>query len=192
MEQLREQIISLFQGSPLYVASQIYGLCLCSLSFFIYYVKKREHILITKLVSDVLSGIQQAMVGAMTGALINGIAAVRELIFYQRGRKKWADHIIWLFVFILAMTLSPILTWQGPISLLPATGSTLAVIAFYCKRPVHTRIFGLFAQILWLIYTIVTFNLVAALQNTIQIISASLGLLRDYKEYRVQKMATAE
>ena len=79
--ELQEQILSLFQGSPLYVASQIYGLCLCVLSFFIYYVKKREHILITKLIADVLSGIQQAMVGASTGALINGIAAVRDLIF---------------------------------------------------------------------------------------------------------------
>lgn len=189
MAQLREQIVSLFQGSPLYVASQIYGLCLCILSFFVYYVKKREHILITKLVSDVLSGIQQAMVGASTGALINGIAVVRELIFYNRGRKKWATHIGWLFVFIFAMSISPILTWQGPISILPATGSTLAVIAFYCKRPVHTRIFGLFAQILWLIYTVVTFNLVAALQNTILIISATLGLLRDYREYRASKTA---
>lgn len=187
MEQLQEQIVSLFQGSPLYVASQIYGLCLCVLSFFIYYVKKREHILITKLIADVLSSIQQAMVGASTGALINGIAVARELIFYNRGRKKWASHIVWLFVFIFAMSISPILTWQGPISLLPATGSTLAVIAFYCKRPVHMRIFGLFAQILWLSYTVVTFNLVAALQNTILIVSASLGLLRDYKEYLASK-----
>ena len=187
--ELQEQILSLFQGSPLYVASQIYGLCLCVLSFFIYYVKKREHILITKLIADVLSGIQQAMVGASTGALINGIAAIRDLIFYHRGRKKWASHIVWLFVFIFAMSISPILTWQGPISILPATGSTLAVIAFYCKRPVHTRLFGLFAQTLWLIYTIVTFNLVAALQNMIQIVAALLGLLRDYQEYRTSRAA---
>ena len=175
----------------MYVASQIYGLCLCSLSFFIYYGKKREHILITKLISDVLSSIQQAMVGASTGALINAIAAAREMIFYHRGKKKWASHIGWLFVFLVAMSISPILTWQGPVSLLPATGSALAVVAFYCKRPVHTRILGLFAQGLWLTYTIMTFNLVAALQNMILIISAALGLVRDYREYRARVKAQA-
>ena len=175
----------------MYVASQIYGLCLCSLSFFIYYGKKREHILITKLVSDVLSSIQQAMVGASTGALINAIAAAREIIFYHRDKKKWASHIGWLFVFLVAMSISPILTWQGPVSLLPATGSALAVVAFYCKRPVHTRILGLFAQGLWLTYTIMTFNLVAALQNMILIISAALGLIRDYREYRARVKAQA-
>ena len=192
MDQFQEQLISLFQGSPLFIASQILGLCLCIISFFIYYLKKREHILITKLISDVLCVIQQAMVGASTGAMINGIAVARELIFYNRGRKKWASHIVWLFVFIGAMGISPVLTWQGPISILPAIGSSLAVMAFYCKRPTHTRIFGLFAQTLWLIYTVVTFNPVAVLQNTIQIVAALLGLLRDYQEYRARKTSAKE
>jgi lipid-A-disaccharide synthase-like uncharacterized protein len=192
MDQFQEQLISLFQGSPLFIASQILGLCLCIISFFIYYLKKREHILITKLISDVLCVIQQAMVGASTGAMINGIAVARELIFYNRGRKKCASHIVWLFVFIGAMGISPVLTWQGPISILPAIGSSLAVMAFYCKRPTHTRIFGLFAQTLWLIYTVVTFNPVAVLQNTIQIVAALLGLLRDYKEYRAHKSSAKE
>jgi lipid-A-disaccharide synthase-like uncharacterized protein len=65
-------------------------------------------------------------------------------------------------------------------------------MAFYCKRPTHTRIFGLFAQTLWLIYTVVTFNPVAVLQNTIQIVAALLGLLRDYKEYRAHKSSAKE
>ena len=192
MDQFQEQLIALFQGSPLFIASQILGLCLCIISFFIYYLKKREHILITKLISDVLCVIQQAMVGASTGAMINGIAVARELIFYNRGRKKWASHIVWLFVFIGAMGISPVLTWQGPISILPAIGSSLAVMAFYCKRPTHTRIFGLFAPAPSEIYTVVTFNPVAVLQNTIQIVAALLGLLRDYKEYRARKTSAKE
>ena len=186
MTRIQEELVSLFRGSPMFVASQILGLFLCVISFFVYYGKKREQILFTKLTSDVLNGIQQAMVGASTGALINAIAVVREIIFYHRGRKKWADHIGWLFVFILDMSISPFFTWQGPISLLPATGSALAVVAFYCKKPIHTRIFGLFVQGLWLAYTVMTYNLVAALQNLILIISALLGLVRDYREYRAR------
>jgi lipid-A-disaccharide synthase-like uncharacterized protein len=50
----------------------------------------------------------------------------------------------------------------------------------------------LFAQTLWLIYTVVTFNPVAVLQNTIQIVAALLGLLRDYKEYRAHKSSAKE
>lgn len=171
----------------MFVASQILGAFLCILSFFIYSCKKREHILLIKLTSDVLSSIQQAMAGATTGALICTIGAARECVFYNRGRKKWASHIVWLFVFLIAMSISPIFAWEGPISLLPAIGSALAVLAFYCKNPLHIRIFGLFAQLLWLIYTILTFNLVSVVQNIILIFSALFGLFRDFREYKASK-----
>jgi hypothetical protein len=187
MSDFVEQILTLFEGSPVYVASQILGLFLCFLSFFVYSCKKREHILLVKLTSDALSGIQQAMAGATTGALICTIGITRDLVFYNRGRKKWASHIVWLFIYIIAMSISPFFTWQGPISLLPAIGSALAVIAFYCKQPLHIRLFGLVAQLLWLIYTILSFNVVSAIQNVILIISILLGLLRDYREYRAKK-----
>jgi hypothetical protein len=187
MSHLGEQFLSLFEGSPIFVASQILGLFLCSLSCFVYACKKREHILLVKLTSDTLSSIQQAMAGATTGALICTIGITRDLVFYNRGRKKWASHIVWLFIYIVAMSISPFFTWQGPISLLPATGSALAVIAFYCKKPLHIRLIGLFAQLLWLTYTILTLNMVAAIQNVILIISVLLGLLRDYREYRREK-----
>ena len=190
MSQLGEQIISLFQGSPAYVASQILGLLLCLVSFFIYSCKKREYILLLKLTSDVFSTVQQALAGATTGALICSIAIARDSIFYNRGKRKWASHIIWLFVFIIAMSISPFFTWQGPISLLPAIGSALAVVAFYCKRPLRIRIFGFFAQVLWLIYTVLTLNLVAAVQNVILIFSVIMGLIRDYKEYRTNKKSS--
>ena len=187
MSHLGEQFLSLFEGSPIFVASQILGLFLCSLSFFVYSCKKREHILLVKLTSDTLSSIQQAMAGATTGALICTIGITRDLVFYNRGRKEWASHIVWLFIYIVAMSISPFFTWQGPISLLPATGSALAVVAFYCKKPLHIRLIGLLAQLLWLIYTVLSLNLVSAIQNVILIVSILLGLLRDYREYRREK-----
>ena len=171
----------------MFVASQILGLFLCILSFFIYSCKKREHILLLKLTSDILSSIQQAMAGATTGALICSIGVTRDIVFYHRGRKKWASHIAWLFVFLVAMSISPFLSWQGPISLLPATGSVLAVIAYYCKHPVHIRIFGLFAHLLWLIYTLLTYNVISSIQNVILITSVLRGLLYDYKTYKESK-----
>ena len=192
MSHLTEQFLSLFEGSPLFVASQILGLFLCGLSFFVYSCKKREHILLVKLTSDMLSSIQQAMAGATTGALICVIGITRDIVFYNRGRKKWASHIVWLFIYLVAMSISPFFTWQGPISLLPAIGSALAVIAFYCKHPLHIRLFGLFAQILWLIYTVLSLNMVAAIQNVILIFSVLMGLMRDYREYKAKKKAHHE
>ena len=60
-------------------------------------------------------------------------------------------------------------------------GSTLAVIGFYVRDTNITRKIGIFAHLLWLSYTVVTFNLGAMFQNTIMILAAILGLIRDYR-----------
>ena len=161
---------------------QILGIFLSVVGFFVYFSKTRRGILGAKLTMDIGYAIQQAMVGAYTGALINGISIFREIVFYHRDKKKWAKPIFWLLFFIVITGLSPVLTWAGPISLLPAAGSIAAVIAFYCRDPHHTRLIGLVSLTLWLIYCIVIPNYGVLLTTAIQLISAILGLIRDYRE----------
>ena len=184
-------IQTFFTGTPLYVAAQSLGLFIATFSFFIYFGKKRGQILTAKLISDVLNVIQLTLLAAYTGAVINVIAVFREVVFYNRLRSKWAAHRLWLYVFVILMGLSPVLSWQGYISLLPALGSAIAVVGFYAQSPTHTRIIGLFAQSLWLVYALYILNLGAILQNTIMIVAIVTGLIRDYVAYRRQRKKNA-
>lgn len=180
-----EFLISLiYNGDPLYTAGQLLGLLITVFSVFIYYAKRRNRILLTKLITDVLNVVQQALIGAYTGSLLNGIAVFREIVFYNRTRKKWASHIFWLFFFIFLMGLSPLLTWNGFISLLPAVGSVIAVVGFYMQNPTHTRILGIFSMAFWLAYSFITVNVGAVIQNVIMILSAIAGLIRDFAEIK--------
>jgi hypothetical protein len=157
---------------------------IAGVSFFVYYGKNKNNMLTAKLISDVLNAVQQGLIGAYTGAAINVIAIAREIIFYHRGRWKWADHRLWLWLFIVLMGAAPLWTWNGAISLLPCVGSILAVIAFYMEKPTSIRALGLGSQTFWLLYSIFTVNLGAILQNIILIFSAILGLFRDRTENR--------
>ena len=170
------------QTIDLVAAGQILGLLLSIVGIYVFYARTRRAILISKLVCDIGYCIQQIMLGAPTGALIQGIAAFREVVFYHRHSKKWASYGFWLYLFVVLMGLSPILTWAGPISLLPAFGSIVAVFAFYCEQPHHTRFIGLLATIPWFIYSIILKNYGIALTTGFQIIAAVLGLIRDYRE----------
>lgn len=166
----------------IYTIGQIMGLGLSFIGFFIYYAKTRKGILCAKLVSDVLYAIQQLMVGAPTGALINAIAISREIIFYYRQDKKWASHRFWLYLFIFLMGITPILTWMGPVSLLPAVGSIFSVISFYCAQPRHTRMLAILSIIPWFVYCCIIPNYGVLVSLTIQITAITLGLIRDYRE----------
>lgn len=168
--------------SPVLVIGQIFGVLLAVLSFFIYLQKTREKILLTKLLSDILNVIQQAMVGALTGSMLNGIAIFRELVFYCKGKKKWAQSRIWLFVFLLCTGIAaPLFSWQGYISLLPAVGSSLAVIGFYCTKPRQIRIFGILAQAFWVVYSVAVLNLGGILSSSVSMLGGIFGLWKDLK-----------
>ena len=170
-------------------AGQIFGMGLSVLGFVIYYAKTRRGILCAKLLSDFLSTFQQFMVGAPTGALINGLAIFREIVFYYRQDKKWASHRFWLYFFIVLMGITPVFTWMGPVSILPAAGSVLSVVAFYCVEPRHTRMIAIFSLLPWFLYCHIIPNYGILVSITIQITSAILGLIRDYKELKAKTNA---
>ena len=196
MEILSKIVAFFAEMTPLMIVAQIFGILGTAISLLIYAGKTRKSILICKFVSDVLWFVNYILIGAYTGALLNVIAMGRETVFYNRERKKWASHRVWLYVFILLTFLSPAFEWiKGGwswIPLLPASGSVLAVISFYSKHPPVMRYFGIGAQILWLAYGILLVNPASILACTLTILSALIGMTREWIAKRAkQKNAAA-
>ena len=128
---------------------------------------------------------QQAMVGAFTGSVINGIAVLREIVFYHKEEKKWAKSKVWLIVFLLLMTAAPIVSWQGFISLLPAIGSSLVVVGFYCSNPKLLRIFGIIGQSFWVVYSCIILNLGGIIGSSLCILGGIIGFINDLKIQKI-------
>ena len=194
--ELFSEIFSFFaEMAPLMLVAQIFGILGTAISLLIYAGKTRKSILICKFISDVLWFFNYILIGAYTGALLNVIAMGRETVFYNREQKKWASYRVWLYVFILLTLLSPVLEWvKGGwswVPLLPATGSVLAVISFYSKHPPVMRYFGIGAQILWLAYGILLVNPASILACTLTILSALIGMTREWIAKRAEKRKTA-
>lgn len=159
--------------------------------FFIFYSKTREQILFFKFLCDVIWLANYLLLGNVTGSVINGINMAREVVFYHRGKKKWATSHIWVAVFLIANLTSPtyslISGTEGLYALLPAAGSALNVFAFYHSKPQATRFIGFAAQGLWLTYTLFAANYTATAANVVLIISAVLGAIRQYRADRKEK-----
>ena len=156
-------------------------------SFWIYYSKTRDRILIFKSIYDALWLVNLTLLGGYTGALLNLIAMGRETVFYHRDKKKWASSPLWLVFFLVVTAISPMVSLlsgkEGWYALLPALGSISAVIGFYQRRPAVTRYIGFVAQSLWLIYSIFIHSYSSVVSNAVLLISALAGTLRD----RLQK-----
>jgi len=174
--------INFSDGMSLYEFGQIFGIVISLIGLFTYSSKKRSTILSVKCTADALSVFQQSLVGAFTGALIGCINIFRDIVFINRGSKKWASHRFWLWFFVITIGSTPLFTWAGIESLLPMAGSVIMVFGFYSLNPHNTRILAIFGHGLWLTYGIVCFNAGTVLSNAIYLCAAVIGLVNDFKQ----------
>lgn len=164
------------------------GLIAVIVTCFMYLRKTRSGILITKLLTDVLWILNYALLGGYSGALVSMIALIRDCVFYQRGRRKWADHRAWLFVFLAITLISPVIEWRmkGQLSLLPllpAVGSMFTVVSSFALKTRAMRIYGFFGQLPWIYYNIVLLNYAGLVSNAVIIITALLGNWREKHDH---------
>lgn len=162
-------------------------------SFFIFQQKEKGRTLGFKLADDLLWAGHYFLLGpaSYAAACLNCVCVLRELIFMQRGKKRWASHVIWLPIFILinwAFAAVPIiwgvkgdfsaLTTADAYQLFSILGTTMAVIGLYVKSPRLMRAIMLPAQILWLIYSVIVVSIPATISNSIMIVSILISILR--------------
>lgn len=183
MKDFLEKIIS--QGY-FYTAGQILGFVIIIWNFFIYTQKSHKKILIFKCVGDVMSFVQFALCGAYTGAALNIVMALREIVFLNKTKHKWAEGKIWLYIFIVLIFSAPFVTSKEPIlsalwllNVLPAFGSSLAVVGLYNEKTLITKTLSGMGIICWLIYVTLLKNYVQIVSNVITLTSIVIGIISE-------------
>ena len=189
--EIADRLFGWSAAGPAVRAAIIVGLCASVESLFIYVSNRRERIIAMKIVSDVLWAVHYALFGSATASLLNCLAIGRETVFYNRGRKKWADSRIWMWVFIAAMLSSPVLESVTSgfrlLLLLPAVGSALAVVGFYCKNTVATKLLLFASTLLYLIYNTAEGNAMGVIGTIGPIVSTLAGLIHEIAARRAAK-----
>ena len=168
----------------LYVLYIVTGVLGTAVAFFIFLSRKRDRMICFKLADDVLWSLNFFFKGAIAfaGCAQNAIAIARELIFYFKGKKKWASSSVWLWLFILFFATIPLYTWAGAKSILPAVASILSTIGFYFRNPHNTRIINLFAQTIMIVYASLVYNYFSLVCSSGMLLSAFIGLIADVRD----------
>ena len=176
-------------SDPMRFAGQLVGFIPLLLSFVTFSLSKREHILISKTFSDLTSVVHFFLLGEVVGGAVCLVNTGRGIIFYNKG-KKWASGIYIPIIFCVITLLTTLLQWKGWYTVLPAVGSVLAVIGFWCNRPRLVKLFNLPAVTLWLIYSIIIMSISATIINIVSIITILVSMVRELAGYVKQKNNT--
>jgi hypothetical protein len=139
-------------------------------------VRKRKNIFIAKIFCDFTASINLLMLGAVVGGAICGLNVLRSLIFYQRGRKKWASHVLVPIFFAILTIGCSLLDWGGLYSILPTVGSLFAIIGFWQDDPRLIKLLNLPCVTLWMIYNILSGSIGNSIANAISVLTILFSL----------------
>ena len=138
------------------VVLSILSIVICITQFL---VSKRNISLIIRFIFDVVKigcyiciymYLQDKVILAMVASGVVG--AVRDVVFLYREKYEWADSIIWLFVFSIALVVFSVFEWGGWLTLLPIIGTIVNTIALYLKDYKKMKFVILFGQIFFITY----------------------------------------
>ena len=143
---------------------ELVGVFAIAVSCVVFLSNQRKRILILKGVSDILWSANNFLLGALTGGLLNAVGLFRELVFYHRVEKKWAQSRWWMGLFCILCFVSPIIEIVGSgafgfMPFLAACSSLLVVCGLYAKEPKNMRLLNLLSKAPWLIYQIFNHNI---------------------------------
>lgn len=171
------------------VVGQILSIIAMAIAILSFQCKVQRTHIAMQIVSTLFFAVSFLILGAVTGALLNVIANVRAIVYYNK-KKLLADKPIWLVGFILAYAAVYVLTFTFPIfkteptvfnlivGLLPVIGMTASNLGLYCKDAKAVRRFGLITSPAWLIYNIIYFSIGAILCEAFSIVSIIIGMIR--------------
>lgn len=163
------------------LAAQIFGLMGMFFLFAIYQQKKREKLIVNKLLADICWTIHYLLLGGFAGMIPNLLGIFRELIFIKREEKPWANRKIWPILFIVLGWCMGICTFKNIYNILPIAASSLVTVSLWVKNPILTKIITVPVCISFLFYDILVSSYIGVINETISIVSIIISFLKERK-----------
>ncbi len=164
-----------------YVLSQI--VIVISYMFFVrtYYTTSRRKILLYSMLANLFMGASYMLLMAWSGLVMALLAVLRSVIFakYIDDKISTKKDILILFIFYIMVGILEAITYDGFLSLLPMLAILMYTFAVWQKNSTVYKILGVLVSIVWIIYNIYVNSIFGIILETIMVISAIIGILKD-------------
>ena len=147
------------------------------------YLKEKKKILYTQTIQIGLSVISNIVLGGITGAIINAISMVRNILCYREKLNNIAKFIL----IVLAVTLSLWLNNIGFIGILPVISTVTYILLMNIKDVVKFKYLIIFTMVLWLIYDIYIKSYTSACFDFMTVVVNMISIIQIRNKKRIKK-----
>ena len=159
-----------------FVLEQAFGIMALICTVVSMQLKKKRPLMILQTASEAFIVSQYLVKEAYTGALMATVSFVRDVIFTKYGKKRapfWILLVIYAF-----MTVFMIISWNGPLSLLPYGGSLIYAWTLWYGKTKWIRLGNAVGNSPYLVYTILTGNHALFIMTLLEVLSSIIGFVR--------------
>lgn len=138
------------------------------------YLKDKKKILITQTIQIGLFVISNLVLGGITGAIINVISGVRNILCYKEKLNKIAIIIL----IVISITFSFAFNNLGLIGLLPLASTVLYTLFMNTKDVIKFKVLILSTCVLWAIYDIFIKSYTSACFDIMTILTSIISMIQ--------------
>lgn len=139
---------------------------------------KRNLILLFLGMAQMCFIIHFALLEVWTAFAMNIVGATRTFFFMLRGRKKWMDSDLVMYLFISLFLIAGILSWQNWLSLLPIMAMVIETIGVWQRDPRKIRFIVMIPRPMWITFNAIHRSYAGVLTELFVITSLIAGIVR--------------
>ena len=142
-----------------------------------YQIRSPQKLILAQLAASAIVAVHYFLLGQWTGCALNLVCAVRAAVCASD--RPWTKSR-WTLAGLLALALAAgILSWQGPVSLLPLAGMISGTISIFSRNARIIRIVQMSCTSpVWLIYNILAGSISGSITDSFNIVSVVVSLIR--------------
>lgn len=158
-----------------FILGQAFGIFALICTVVSMQLKKKRPLMILQTASEAFIVAQYLTKNAITGAMMSSVSFVRDFIFTKYGKKRAPFWI--LLIIYAAMTILTIISWAGPLSILPYVGSLIYAYTLWYGKVKWIRLGNAVGNSPYLVYTFVTGNYALFIMTLLEVIAAAIGFI---------------
>ena len=139
--------------------------------------KKHKNLMACRTTNELSFGMQYVLLGAYTGAAMNFVGCVRNILFSHLVKKN-KSTVPYRVVFSALFCIFAYLTRDGLKSALIAVAKVVSTVAYGSANLFFARVMILFTSIIWLTYNFIIKSYAGVLNEAMTIVSIIIGIIR--------------
>lgn len=163
------------------VVVQLFGVGAMISLFFIYQQKSRKNMILCKLSADIFWIFHYSFLGATAGMIPNLVGFFREIVFFHRNTKKWANTPLWVAIFIIINLLLGVRTFSEWYNVIPIIASSFVTLSLWLNNPKLIKIISAPVSASFLVYDMFVGSYIGVINESISILSIIIYFIRNKK-----------